>query len=173
MKNVLLVRLDPALEKRLGDEPEYMAALIAGDWPAAADVVHRVVGHTLTAAPVSVDELRWGGYFAVDEETREVVGSCAYKTPPNAEGSVEIAYFTYPEFEGRGYASAMAAKLVKLAAGSGSVRRVIAHTLPEMNASTSVLKKIGMISVGEVIDPDDGRVWRWSVEIGESQGRSQ
>ena len=169
MKNVLLVRLDPALEKKLADEPEYMTALIADNWPAVADVVHRVVGRILTGAPVSVDELRWGGYFAVDEVTREVVGSCAYKTPPNDEGSVEIAYFTYPEFEGRGYASAMAAKLVKLAAGSEAVRRVIAHTLPEMNASTSVLKKVGMASVGEVIDPDDGRGWRWSVEIGESR----
>ena len=128
-----------------------------------ADLIHRVVGRTLTALPVSVDELHWSGYFAVDESTREVIGSCAFKAPPTDEGVVEIAYFTYPGFEGRGYATEMARKLVALATRSTAVRQVIAHTLPETNASTRVLQKVGMSLVGEVSDPEDGRVWRWQV----------
>ena len=55
----------------------------------------------------------------------------------------------------------MATKLIALAGGSPMVRQVIAHTLPEPNASTRVLQKAGMTFAGEVIDPDDGRVWRW------------
>ena len=85
----------------------------------------------------------------------------AFKSPPTAEGVVEIAYFTYPGFEGRGYATAMATKLIALASRSPDVRKVIAHTLPEPGASTRVLQKVGMTCVGEVSDPDDGRVWRW------------
>ena len=37
-----------------------------------ADVVHRVVGRTV-ASTSNVDELRWDGYFVVDEGTRELV----------------------------------------------------------------------------------------------------
>jgi hypothetical protein len=29
-----------------------------------------------------------------------------------------------------------------------------------------VLEKVGMHFVGEVMDPDDGRVWRWEVQVG-------
>jgi RimJ/RimL family protein N-acetyltransferase len=67
----------------------------------------------------------------------------------------------------------MARKLVELARRSAAVRRVIAHTLPETNASTRVLEKVGMTFVGEVMDPEDGRVWRWQVQTGaaaEAQG---
>lgn len=165
MANIQLVRLDPALEKTLMDDSEYMNALVQGNWPRVADLVHRLIGRTLVATPISVDELQWGGYFVVDEDTREVVGSCAFKTPPTKDGTVEIAYFTYPGFEGRGYATGMAGKLIELAGGSPEVRQVIAHTLPETNASTRILERVGMTFVGEVIDPDDGRVWRWQVPI--------
>ena len=143
-----------------------MDALVREDWPEAANVVHRLVGRTLTVAPVSVDELHWDGYFVVDKDSREVVGSCAFKTPPTEDGTVEIAYFTYPEFEGQGYATGMARKLIELASSSAAIRRVIAHTLPEKSASTRVLEKVGMSRLGEVMDPEDGRVWRWQMQHG-------
>ena len=88
------------------------------------------------------------------------------RTPPTEDGTVEIAYFTYPEFEGQGCATGMAKKLVELAIGSAAIRRVIAHTLPEKNASTRVLEKVGMSLLGEVMDPEDGRVWRWQMQPG-------
>jgi [ribosomal protein S5]-alanine N-acetyltransferase len=164
VRSILLVRLEPAIEESIGSHPDYMAALAQDDWARVATLVHNAVGRTLVPAPVSVDDLQWGGYFVVDEGTREVVGSCAFKAPPSDDGSVEIAYFTYPGFERRGYATAMATKLVVLAGRSATVRRVIAHTLPETSASTRVLEKVGMTLVGEVMDPHDGRVWRWQVQ---------
>jgi GNAT superfamily N-acetyltransferase len=163
MTDVHLVRLDPVLEKAIADDAEWVEALTRDDWPRVAELVHRRVGRTLVAVPVSVDELHWGGYFAIDPGTREVVGSCAFKAPPTEEGSVEIAYFTYPGFEGRGYATGMARKLIALASGSAAVRRIIAHTLPETSASTRVLARVGMTFVEEVVDPEDGRVWRWEL----------
>ncbi|HEY7447374.1 MAG TPA: GNAT family N-acetyltransferase [Vicinamibacterales bacterium] len=165
MANIQLVRLDPAIEHTLTDHPEYMKALIQDDWARVADLVHRLIGRTLVAIPVSVDELQWGGYFVVDEHTHEVVGSCAFKSPPTEDGTVEIAYFTYPGFEGRGYATGMASKLIELASCSPDVRQVIAHTLPETNASTRILERVGMTFMGEVNDPADGRVWRWQVAL--------
>ena len=166
MADIQLVRLDAAVEDALANHPEYMDALVHDDWTRVADLVHQLVGRTLVPTPVSVDELQWGGYFVVDASTREVVGSCAYKARPTEDGIVEIAYFTYPGFESRGYATAMARKLIELASGAPEVRRVIAHTLPATNASTRVLERVGMTFMGEVNDPDDGRVWRWEMRVG-------
>lgn len=166
MKNVQLVRLDPAIEQSLTNDPAYMEAMIEDNWEQVANLVHQLIGRTLTATPVSVDKLEWGGYFVVDTSTREVVGSCAFKNEPTEDGAVEIAYFTYPDFEGKGYATLMANKLIELASKSPTVKRVIAHTLPEASASTRVLEKVAMSFVGEVIDPDDGRVWQWQKETG-------
>ncbi len=59
----------------------------------------------------------------------------------------------------------MARKLIELAASWTTVKRVIAHTLPEVNASTRVLEKVVMSFVGEVIDPDDSRVWQWQTQL--------
>jgi RimJ/RimL family protein N-acetyltransferase len=66
-----------------------------------------------------------------------------------------------PGSEGRGYATEAAAALVDFAQRDARVRVVRAHTLPERNASTRVLTKCGFELRGEVIDPEDGLVWRW------------
>ena len=167
MRRLRLIRLAPADEKALADDSDYQAAMAEGDWPRLASAVRRVVGSTAEKAlAIETAHPRWGGYLAIDDTTNELVGSCAFKSPPNAEGVTEIAYFTYPGFEGRGYATLMAARLVELAKHSLQVQRVIAHTLPERNASTCVLEKVGMHFIGDVIDPDDGRVWRWELRIG-------
>ena len=81
---------------------------------------------------------------------------------PSFDGVVEIAYGVKPEHQGNGYATEAAAGLVKYAFASG-VHTVRAHTLREPNASTRVLGKCGFQNVGEVVDPDDGLVWRWEL----------
>lgn len=45
------------------------------------------------------------------------VGTCGFKSSPD-QGRVEIAYFTFPDFEGRGLATAMAGELLAIAIGS-------------------------------------------------------
>ena len=54
----------------------------------------------------------------------------------------------------------MAAGLVERAERAIEVRRVRAHTRPEKNASTRILEKLGFERIGEIIDPEDGPVWR-------------
>ena len=103
------------------------------------------------------------GFAMVERDTGAGVGSCAFKGPPAPDGSVEIAYAVSPKYQGRGYAKEAAAALSAFALGNGHAQIVRAHTLPENNASTSVLKACGFTSVGEVIDPEDGPVWRWEL----------
>lgn len=100
------------------------------------------------------------GFTVMDRAGGSVVGSCGFKGPP-ANGIVEIAYGINADQQGRGYATEVAAALVRYALGTGQVRTVWAHTLPTPNASTRVLTKCGFRKIDEVIDPDDGPVWRW------------
>lgn len=101
------------------------------------------------------------GFSLVERASGRVVGSCGYKAPPDTERFVEIAYGVDPDCQGRGYATEAARALVEFAFGSGQVRVVRAHTRPGDSASTRVLKKCSFEHVGEVIDPEDGLVWRW------------
>ncbi len=104
----------------------------------------------------------WTHGFAVVERARSlVIGSAGFKGPPDAEGMVEIAYGIAPAFQGKGYATEAARELISFACRDLRVRLIRAHTLPTNNASTRVLTKNGFGKVGEVIEPDDGRVWRW------------
>jgi [ribosomal protein S5]-alanine N-acetyltransferase len=106
----------------------------------------------------------WTHAFAVAQRANgTLVGMCAYKGPPDANAAVEIAYGINPEYQGRGYATEVARALVAFALDSGQVRLVCAHTRPEKNASTRVLTKCGFEWVGEVMDPEDGLVWRWEL----------
>ena len=104
---------------------------------------------------------QWGAFWAIErfEGQARAVGLCSYKGEPNGRGEVEIAYYTFPHREGRGVATAMVRAL--MARASPHVRVLIAHTLPTENASCQVLRRCGYEWSGEVVDPEDGLVWRW------------
>lgn len=103
----------------------------------------------------------WIGYLAVEDG--RCVGTCAFKTPPR-NNEVEIAYFTFPEYEGRGVACCMASELIKIARNQIPTLTITAQTLPEPNASNKVLKKLGFAFSDEVEHPEDGRVWEWKLK---------
>jgi [ribosomal protein S5]-alanine N-acetyltransferase len=103
------------------------------------------------------------GFTVMLRENDAPIGSCAFKGPPDADAVVEIAYGIDPAHQGKGFATEAAQALTAYALRTGLVRVVRAHTLPEENASTRVLKKCNYQYVGEVIDPEDGRVWRWEM----------
>jgi len=165
MPEIDLVQLNPLVEEALMADPGYLEGLINSNWSRVAEIAQQRLGRQLNVEPLSVNTLHWGGYCVVDAHTRDLVGSCAFKAPPDNHGSIEIAYFTYPEFEGRGYATQMARQLIHLASQSPDVCIVVAHTLPQPSASTHLLEKLHMSFTGEVVDPEDGTVWRWEKPI--------
>lgn len=103
------------------------------------------------------------GFAMIERESAAAVGSCGFKGPPGPDGAVEIAYGVEPAFQGRGYAKEAAAALVSFALRDDNVRLVCAHTLPHDGPSPSVLRANGFEHVGEVVDPEDGLVWRWEL----------
>ncbi|WP_337173787.1 GNAT family N-acetyltransferase [Paludisphaera sp.] len=120
-------------------------------------------------SPAWVDRVRstpegdpWSlGYTVKERAGQASVGGCAFKGPPDSDGMVELAYGIDEEYQGRGYATEAAAALAEFAFADERVRIVRAHTKPENGPSARVLEKCGFTKLGEVVDPEDGLVWRW------------
>jgi RimJ/RimL family protein N-acetyltransferase len=105
----------------------------------------------------------WFGYLVVEGESQQMVGTCSFKGPP-VDHALEIAYFTFPEFEGRGIGTAMAQFLLERAAQLPGVTAVIAHSKPGSSASTRILEKLGMTLLGSALE-DGAEVWLWRKEL--------
>ena len=124
-----------------------------------------ISAHWLEQLRSSPPDDPWTHSFTmVAREGGATLGGCAFKGPPDRDGVVEIAYGVEPECQGHGYATEAASALVTFAFRDATVRVVRAHTLPDRNASTRVLTKCGFTRLGEVMDPEDGLVWRWERE---------
>jgi ribosomal-protein-alanine N-acetyltransferase len=100
----------------------------------------------------------WVSYIAVN--SGQAVGGGAFVGSPR-ENRVEIAYFTLPEFEGRSYATQTAMELIAIARGTIPSIVITALTLPEQNASATILRRLGFSLFGNARDPDAGDVWEW------------
>ncbi len=101
------------------------------------------------------------GFAVFHVASKMVIGSAGFAGPPDAEGSVEIAYGIVPTYQRRGYGTEAAHGLITHAQADPRVRLLCAHTLPETNPSTRILKKCGFRRVAEFEHPTDGLVWRW------------
>ena len=136
-------------------------ARVEGDLEHARELVQQNI-EWMAANPRSAP---WGAYLAASTLDRDVVAVGAFVHAPTAQGEVEIAYGTLPRFEGRGLGTATAAALVAVARAQVDVRRVIAHTAPERNASTRILEKLGFVHEGDATDKDIGLCWRWALVL--------
>jgi RimJ/RimL family protein N-acetyltransferase len=92
-----------------------------------------------------------------------VVGICAFVAAPTA-GRVEIAYHTFPPFEGRGFARAMLSELLTRARQADPDVELFAHTLATHNASNAVLRKLGFEFTRELSHPEEGAIWEWRLK---------
>jgi RimJ/RimL family protein N-acetyltransferase len=100
----------------------------------------------------------WIGYLAVSGSM--AAGACGFKGAP-VDGAVEIAYFTFPAFERRGLATAMARTLLEIAHRAEADLDVTAQTLPVESPSTRVLTRLGFVRQRTIDHPEDGPVWEW------------
>lgn len=150
-------------------ELHLMDAALAGDDPLARELGHEVVPGwaTFTTAlgptrdAVAANGSRWGARLFVAGDPPELVGWGGFKGPPT-DGVVELGYEIAEARRGRGLATAATRAMLAEAFADAEVTAVIAHTLPELNASNRVLEKAGFRYDGEV--HESGRlVWRYSL----------
>jgi RimJ/RimL family protein N-acetyltransferase len=100
----------------------------------------------------------WICYLALVDG--QIVGTCGFKGPPT-QNQVEIAYFTFPTFEGQGHATAMAAALITMARRQNPQPAITAQTLPTPGASHRILQKLGFHPTQTTHHPTDGPILLW------------
>ncbi|MEX5212939.1 MAG: GNAT family N-acetyltransferase [Nitrospiraceae bacterium] len=103
----------------------------------------------------------WPSFLFVDRTINSVVGNGGYVGPPDTSGEVEIGFEVAPVFRNSGYATGAVHLLLKRAFQYPAVKSVVAYTLPEKNASNSVLSKSKFVFDKVVDHGADGSVWRW------------
>ncbi|MEZ4895061.1 MAG: GNAT family N-acetyltransferase [Saprospiraceae bacterium] len=109
-------------------------------------------------------ELGWWNYLIVHRKDVRLIGTCGYKGSPSLQGEVEIGYEIAEAYQGQGLATEAARALVEYAFGYEDVQFVSANTLPEKNASNTLLQKLGFQFTGEEMDIEDGKVWTWRLD---------
>jgi [ribosomal protein S5]-alanine N-acetyltransferase len=152
-------------------ELHLMEAALAGDDALAQALGHDVVAGWATfteALPPTRDALAanpsgsaWGARFFVTRDPAELVGWGGFKGPPK-DGVVELGYEIAEARRGRGLATAATRAMLAEAFADERVTTVIAHTLPERNASNRVLEKAGFRFDAEAQEGDEV-VWRFSL----------
>ncbi|QTE28030.1 GNAT family N-acetyltransferase [Pengzhenrongella sicca] len=101
----------------------------------------------------------WYVRAAVDRADGVAVGHAGFHGPPDAAGMVEIGYTVDPTRRGRGLGHAIVAALLADAARQPAVRVVRASVSPTNAASLALVRRAGLVRVGEQWDDEDGLEW--------------
>lgn len=147
--------------------PETLEALVAGDLPAANAAAGMELSEFLVAESwlwrIRLDQIRddpasagWIARAAVAEPEGVVVGHGGFHGPPDADGTVEVAYSVDPRHRRRGYGRAMLAALLERVDADPEVCAVRASIRPDNAASLATIAGSGFRKVGEQLDPVDG-----------------
>lgn len=113
------------------------------------------------------DAVGWGlWYVVVPQNERQLAGTVGFKGKPR-DGSCEIGYSVLPRFEGFGYATEAARRLIEWAFEHPEVEQVTAETLPDLAQSIRVMEKCGMRFVCEGTPEGDIRTIRYAVSRAE------
>lgn len=129
--------------------------------PEVLSDVHDYFAQKLEGEP---DHRGWWNWYAVQKRPHILIGGAGFSGPPDDSGTVTLGYSVLPDFEGKGYASEIAAGLFDWALGTGKVTRIFATTFERHYASVRVLEKNSFIYTGvsseDAAAPDSDRQGR-------------
>ncbi len=105
-------------------------------------IVSRAISHIRRRPHHAHWHCQWA---AVLKEERRIIGSLAFKGPPNRDDEVEIGYGFDPFYHNRGLATEAVGEMVRWALSEEGVEAVIAETANMNVASMRVLQKVGFV----------------------------
>jgi [ribosomal protein S5]-alanine N-acetyltransferase len=146
----------------LQSDPSAFGRLIGRPVPEGWPEFPESIVFTLDRLREHPEEGDWWMHFFVSKDA--LVGSGGFAGPPQ-DGIVGIGYELAPAFRGKGLGTAAAGALIEKARASGAVTKVIANTLAHDNPSTGVLRRLGFGWARELVDPEDGPIWRWELPL--------
>ena len=141
-------------------------AAVPAEWP-PEHWDDAAVRWTLESIGTQAAESIWRLFYVLTRDPRPVlVGTCGFKGPPDATGTVEVGYSMLPAWQCRGFATEATMALIGLARRQQAVW-VIADTYPSLAASIRVMEKCGMRFAG--MGGETGTV-RYRLALHESPG---
>jgi len=126
----------------------------------ASKVCQEVISATIDLYKNKGFDMPWVGYLVLDSNV--IVGAAGFNGKPENNG-VEISYYTFQEYEGKGYATLACKELIKIAKFQNPGLVIYAKTAPEENASTRILSKNGFVYQKVVKDREIGDAWLWEL----------
>lgn len=153
-QRLLLVAGNAELSRAELEDPTRFAALldaaVAPEWPPPLNDENSM-RWSLRFHETQPDGAGWGNWYflrVLPDGRRVAVGNGGYQGVPSAAGEVEIGYSILESHQRQGYAPEAVRALLAWAFAHREVRRVRAHTLPELGPSIRVLEKCGFRHVG-------------------------
>jgi ribosomal-protein-alanine N-acetyltransferase len=138
---------NPRLEHLVG-------ARVPPDWPPPllADALPRLADR-LEADPGLTGWFMW--YWALTEarDPPELIGVGGFKGRPGPDGTLEIGYSLREPAWHHGYATEAVTAHLDWAFRHPGVERVVADTLPDLDASIAVLERLGFRRLGRGPEP--------------------
>jgi len=138
--------------ERLAREPLRLAraldAELPSDWPppVSADV-QGFWAEALEQEPALQGWTAWYWLFCEPGDPPRLVGHGGFTGAPR-EGQVELGYAVVDSHHRRGIATEACTALVVWASRDARVRRIVAHTYPELTPSRRVLDRLGFVETG-------------------------
>jgi RimJ/RimL family protein N-acetyltransferase len=99
----------------------------------------------------------WDGII-LHKADRVAIGGIGFHGPPDEAGMVEIGYNIIPAYEGQGYATEMARRVIDWAFQTPGIERITAQCLDDNIGSIRVLEKVGMHRL-----PPEGQMLKWEL----------
>ena len=146
---------DASFLRRLNDNPNVYR--YTGDGPLADDAAALAVLHTRIFPQYARHGVgRWAVELLGEAPAHATIGWCGLRFD-EAEGQYDLGYRFLEEHWGRGYATEAARATLSWARERLPGARIVARARVENTASHGVLRRMGMVPVGED-DDCDGRV---------------
>jgi RimJ/RimL family protein N-acetyltransferase len=103
----------------------------------------------------NLDAVGWVGWYFILQSRdgrRTAIGNGGFKGKPDQNGIAEIGYSVMQDHQRQGYAPEAVRALLAWAFSHPEVKQIIAHTLPDLNPSISVLQKCGFVFAGKGLE---------------------
>ncbi len=128
------------------DLARQLCASIPESWPVPPEALPFFF-ETMKANP---DHAGWLNYLVVHKQDSMVMGDIGFLGAPDNDGTIEIGYSVVPEYREKGYAAQMLNYMVGWAFEHHQVKKIIAQTLVENEASINLLRNAGFTVVNQV-----------------------
>jgi [ribosomal protein S5]-alanine N-acetyltransferase len=140
-----------------GGRPPDLGATTSDNW---CNEIRWLAGRRLTQIEEHPDHAPWLlRAIVLADGDRPAIGHMNFHGPPDERGIPEVGYGLLPEYRGKSYAIEAVRGLFDWARDQHGVTRFRASVSPHNTRSQNLIRKLGLVQVGEQWDEEDGLEW--------------